>query len=238
MKAPNNGYREWKGWAEQEFGAVDRTAAHYFATELREAGIPSVNGLHVLELGFGNGAFATWASVAEAHYLGTEAIPALVAAARHAGIDAYPSTIDLADVVPAGTLDLVVAFDVFEHLPLQQLEELLVRLSTLIVRGGVVLARVPSGDSPFARAVQHGDLTHRLVLGSSAVRQLAMSVGYEVASIRRPAFPVLGLGLKTCVRRALVALAQRLCHRFIASALMGGGAPVLTPTMVFVLRRP
>jgi hypothetical protein len=238
MNASPNGYREWKGWAEQEFGAVDRTAELYFATELREAGIPSVNGLHVLELGFGNGAFATWALVAGARYQGTEAIPELVEAARHAGIEAYPSTIELADVVGAGTLDLVVAFDVFEHLPLQQLEELLVQLSTLLTRGGLVLARVPSGDSPFARAVQHGDLTHRLVLGSSAVRQLASSVGFEVAAIHQPAFPVLGLGLKTCIRRSLVALAQRLCHHFIALALMGSGAPILTPTMVFVLRRP
>ena len=238
MNASNSDYREWKGWVEQEFGAVDRTAVLYFAAELREAGILRVNELRVLELGFGNGAFATWASVAGAHYLGTEAIPELVTAARHAGIEAYPSTIDLADIVAAGTLDLVVAFDVFEHLPLQQLEELLVQLSTLLVPGGLVFARVPSGDSPFARAVQHGDLTHRLVLGSSAVRQLALSVGFEVASIRRPAFPVLGLGLKTCIRRSMVALAQRLCHRFIALALMGGGAPVLTPTMVFVLRRP
>lgn len=238
MNVSNSDYREWKGWDEQEFGVFDRTAEIYFAAELREAGISCVNGLRVLELGFGNGAFAAWATAAGAHYLGTEAIPDLVLAALQRGIKAHPSTVDLKDIVPMETLDLVVAFDVFEHLSLQQLQELLLQLNSLLVRGGVVIARIPSGDSPFSRAIQHGDLTHRLVLGSSAVRHLALSVGFEVTSIRRPVFPVLGLGMRTCVRRSLVALAQRLCHRFIALALMGGGAPVLSPTMVFVLRRP
>ena len=98
--------------------------------------------------------------------------------------------------------------------------------------------RVPSGDSPFARAIQHGDVTHQMAIGSSIVGQLAHDYGVTVDSVRAPAFPVRGLGLSTFVRRGAVVILRKAAFALIARAFMGGGRPVLTPDMVFVLVKP
>jgi hypothetical protein len=80
-------------------------------------------------------------------------------------------------------------------------------------------------------------MTHRTIIGSSAVRQLAAESGFEVIAIREPSFPVIGLGLKRAIRRSVV-LAFRSCiNRFISIVMMGNSKVVLTPNLCFVLKR-
>lgn len=237
MDLIDHDYCEWKGWSRETFGRVNPAEAVYFSTELRGSGFKSIQDLNVCEIGFGNGAFASWAREVGANYVGTEAIPALVAQGVAAGFAVFDAAVPLATIAEGGSQDLVVAWDVFEHLDLAQLRELLRQVRELLRTGGRVLARVPSGDSPFSRAIQHGDLTHRLVLGSSAIRQLAQEAGFAVLGVRQPAFPLRGLGPRVLIRRLLVVAARRVVYPIVTHALMGGGQPVLTPNLVFVLTR-
>lgn len=237
MDSKSTEYCDWKGWDERAFGLVDQAGSAYFAEELRLSGFESVAGLNLCEIGFGNGSFASWATGAGANYLGTEAIPGLVVKGRSAGFRVFDASIPLSSIAEIGSLHLVVAFDVFEHLEVAQLKEVLERTRDLLREGGRVLARVPSGDSPFSRSIQHGDLTHRTVLGSSAVRQLALESGLDVVSIRQPAFPMRGLGPRVFIRRLLVVAARSVIYPIVTHALMGGDDPVLTPNLVFVLKR-
>lgn len=238
MRAMYFDYERWKGWLTEPFGAFDDASAVYFHAELIRSGLGSMRDLRVIEIGFGNGAFAGWASRAGAQYLGTEVIPELVAKGRDAGFDVHDASIPLGSVVPQGENDVVIALDVFEHLDRDGLGGMLVTLRNCMKRGSRLISRVPSGDSPFGRAIQHGDLTHRLVLGSSAVRQLACEAGFEVLSVREPAFPLRGLGPRAFLRRLAVAAARRLLFPIITHAFMNGGRPVLTPNLVFVLVKP
>lgn len=238
MASGDLGYRDWKGWDSQTFGVVDSATSAYFAEELRRSGFDSVRDLNVCEIGFGNGVFAGWVRQRGAKYRGTEVIPELIADGVSAGFAVFDATTPLASIVGDDSFDLVVAFDVFEHLAHPDLKRLLESLQLVLRRGGRVVARVPSGDSPFARAIQHGDLTHRLVLGSSAVRQLARETGFEVASVREPAFPVQGLGLRVLLRRSAIVATRRLLFPIMTNVFMGGGRPVLTPNLVFVLVKP
>lgn len=215
----------------------DIASEAYFAAEFRAAGLTDLSGLHVLEVGFGNGAFAGWASRAGAKYAGTEVIPELVTKGRNAGFAVYDAFSSIDSPIAEGSIDIVVALDVFEHLDRHELIEMLRSLRGLLRSGGMVIARVPSGDSPFSRSIQHGDLTHRTVLGSSAVRQLALESGLDVVSIRQPAFPLRGLGSRVLIRRLLVVAARSVIYPIVTHALMGGGDPVLTPNLVFVLKR-
>ena len=232
------GYQAWKGWAGDDFGTFDVAAATYFATEIRESGILNMNAKRVLELGFGNGVFAGWAKQQGAIYMGTEIIPALIARGSTAGFDVHPATRPLPMFAGENSIDLVVAMDVFEHIDISALCNLLVEAKTCLRAGGVLVARVPSGDSPFARSIQHGDLTHRIILGSSAIRQLAEQSGFVVKAIREPAFPIRGLGVRVFIRRLSIVCARRLIYPLITQALMGGGQPVLTPNLVCVLEKP
>jgi SAM-dependent methyltransferase len=237
MSKDYSAYSAWKGWEQHRFGKLDRSMERYFTAELQAAGIKDSKGLRIFEIGFGNGEFAAYATARGAQYVGMEINQELVATARSVGIEAHGSVTALDHVMAPASLNLVVAFDVFEHLSHAELERFLVQTRTWLVPGGLVLARIPSGDSPFSRAIQHGDLTHQLTLGSAAVRQLAVDVGLELIQARPPILPVCGNGPISAIRRLFVLAAQRMVYAFISLVLMGGGQHVLTPNMIFVMRR-
>lgn len=236
--ADYEGYDTWKGWSPCDFGKCNPAVAHYYLSELARSGVNQVDGKLVLELGFGNGSFAGWARGQGALYIGTETIPRLVEAGRAQGFEVHLDDRNLHALTAPDTVDFAVAFDVFEHLALVDLREWLRRLHICLRPGGKVIVRVPSGDSPFARAIQHGDLTHRLILGSSAARQLAAEAGFEVDSIREPVYPLRGAGVLSFLKRFGVSAVRAIAYPVIANVFMGGGAPVLTPNLLFVLQKP
>lgn len=231
-----SGYQSWKNWDAGTFGDLDDPSRVYFDAELRACGLSDLDGASVLEIGFGNGAFATWVSSHGGRYQGTEQIPDLLKAGAECGLDVHDASEPLDSFIDARSLDLVAAYDVFEHLDLPQLREFLTAIRRSLKASGLLLARVPSGDSPFARAIQHGDLTHQLILGSSAIEQLSDELGFEVVQIREPAYPVSGLGVISLARRVIVRGIRAIIHPLLASVLMGDRRFVLTPTLVFVLR--
>lgn len=231
-------YRAWKGWNDQSFGVCSTEQAIYYGEELKRSGIDGIDGKTVLEIGFGNGEFAAWVRSAGADYHGTELIPELVAQAAAAGFKAHDGGLPLENLLGEQSVDLIVAFDVFEHLDLETLLATLRSAHLALRPAGRMIVRVPSGDSPFSRAIQHGDTTHRIAIGSSMARQLGGDAGFVVDGVREPAFPLRGLGLRVFLRRMLVSLVRTAAFAVISRALMGGGRPVLTPNMVFVFVKP
>ena len=230
-------YRDWKGWSEKDFAQTSRTDDVYFAQEIRRAGLPARAGLAVLEIGFGNGRFAGWAKKQGWRYIGTEQDPALVARARAAGFDANPAATPLEQLAGAGTLGLVVAFDVLEHLTIDDGIELLRSARKLLAADGIFLARFPSGDSPFGRAIQHGDRTHRTAIGSGMVQQMALESGFDVARIAAPALPIFGVGLVSGFRRALIRAIRAAIGSVLRKAYFDNQPRVVDPNMIIVLRR-
>lgn len=232
-------YCDWKAWSAESFGVCSGEKAAYFAAELAGTPLPAYKALRVVEIGFGNGEFARWAHTQGFQYTGIEAIPDLVARGRKADFDVHDGDWRrLFASIPPASLDLVVAFDVVEHLDLVEAEALLRTICTALRPGGCFLGRTPSGDSPFGRVAQHSDLTHRLTLGSRAIRQLAARHGFEVHDIRPPRVPVTGFGPRRAVRRLLVLGAQRLIGSVVNLVFHHGTPTVMTSNMVFVLARP
>jgi len=233
------GYEGWKQWAKATFGIWSDLDAAYFSAELRRAGIESCEGLLIYEIGFGNGAFSGYVRSMGGEYFGSELNGALVERAREFGLNVFEGGIKqaLATGKPE-SFDAVVAFDVLEHLDVADIKSFLLDAGELLKPGGVVLARVPSGDSPFGRAIFHGDITHRTALGSSAVRQLASQTGFEVTDIGPPRLPILGLGPVRAIRRGGIRLAQTIIARFINLVFHDGQPRVITANLVFVLKKP
>lgn len=230
-------YEEWKNWSPEAFGRFDDLQDASFTAEFRKAGLALTPPLAILELGFGNGALAGWATQRGFDYTGTETNDVLIERAKAAGFRAVASSVGLESLFAAESLDALVAFDVLEHLSIGEIEALLATSRSLLRPGGVVLARVPSGDSPFGRAILHGDLTHRTALGSQAVSQLASRTGFELVSVAPPELPVRGLGLKRGLRRFALRETQRWISRGINLVFHDGHPRVITGTMVFVLRK-
>lgn len=234
----DSGYVAWKHWARERFGECRELDAVYYAAELAAAGVPGVEGRRVLEIGFGNGAFGAWAIERGAVYFGIEIEDELLARAAAAGWRIARSLDEIEAAAGPLSVDLVVAFDVFEHIEADQLPGMLGSCLSRLAPGGVLLARVPSGDSPFSRAIQYGDPTHRVVLGSHRIRHLAQSLGCELRQLREPVLPLRGLGTRVFLRRALARLVRAIVHPIISRVLMDDATAVVSPNLIFVMAKP
>jgi SAM-dependent methyltransferase len=227
-------YRRWKHWDEADFGRIDQ--APYYREELSKSGFPNLKGTRVLELGFGNGGFGVWSTSQGAEWVGTELDVELVERACKWGLRAF-SGVDLnGGPRQYAPYDLIVAWDVIEHVPRSDLPNLLAECRSLLSPNGALLGRVPSGDSPFSAAIQSGDLTHSPALGSAAIRYLAHRCGFPRVEIRGAAFPIFGFGAVSAIRRSTVRFTDHLVHPFVR-ILMRARDVVLTPNMVFTLRQ-
>ena len=229
-----SGYVSWKGWDQRNsFGQCDERCAAYFQAELAASRIQLNKNDTVLELGFGNGEFLGFCRQLEVQCIGTEIDPVLIELARNDGFRALEANSALTNLSEESTrFDLAVAFDVFEHLNVNDLIRTLIEVRKVLRPGGLLLFRVPSGDSPFSGAIQHGDLTHRTTLGSSAVAQLARSAGFELDEIREPALVYPGLDPGSLIRRVVLKSLRRLTFPIFRAVYFDGATVVLTPNMI------
>jgi SAM-dependent methyltransferase len=191
------GYDDWKGWSSDRFFRCSDRQRAYYAGEL--AGI-KLDGARVLEIGFGNGEFLCYAREKGATILGTELLEELVTLARQQGLEFVGTSVDDLAGLADRSLDLIVGFDVMEHLTLEENVQLLAEAGRLLRKDGRFIARFPNGQSPFGRVYQHGDHTHRSTLSTSIIVQLLPGTALELVSARNQFLPALGNPL----RRALV----------------------------------
>lgn len=227
-------YRTWKRWDSTPFGDTGGQAGYYRA-ELRKSGVRSLRGLRVLELGFGNGGFAQWSREQGAVWTGVEIDETLVERAQQEGFEAVQGSGIPGCLERRPAFDLAVGWDVLEHVPRASLPQYLQAIRSRLSPRGILLARMPSGDSPFARAIQYGDLTHEPPLGSSAIRVLATHAGFTSVSVRATAMPVFGSGIRSSIRRSWVRGVDLLA-RPILVALMRDSSAVITPNMTVEMR--
>lgn len=169
-------YDAWKGWGAERFMVLPDRQRAYYAEEFR--GIP-VAGERVLEIGFGSGTLLAWLKEAGAEVAGTELSQQGAALARERGIPVLEA--DLRDVHDqAGSFGVIAAFDVLEHLSMIEIRELFDKAATLLHPGGYFIARFPNGGSPFARSIQHGDVTHISTLTISKIVQLLQGKPFRI----------------------------------------------------------
>lgn len=229
-------YRSWKAWTPETFGHVSAAAAVEYRAELTRSGMRLGRETSILEIGLGNGSFASWVTSGGWTFVGTERDRELVDRARRAGFEAHGADRPLSEIAAGRLFDAVVAFDVLEHMSIRDIVQLLKAIRPLLKTDGRVIARLPSGDSPFGRSIQHGDVTHQAVIGSGMVHQLAVVAGYRVVQLRAPVLPVRGLGLVRWARRCALVVCRRVVTRFINLVFHDGQPRIVEPNMVMVLQ--
>ncbi|MEM9060200.1 MAG: class I SAM-dependent methyltransferase [Pseudomonadota bacterium] len=227
-------YRDWKAWDRDSFAKLPPEVRRYYEVELRTADAWG-DGLSVLEIGFGNGGFAAFCRDQGWTYSGTEIDPELVERATSEGFDVSLAEPDLVKLFGDRKFDVIAAFDVMEHLTLDENIAFLKQARALMAPEGRLVARFPSGDSPFSFGMQNGDMTHRSHIGSGIVRQLCIASGMRPRQIRGPVYPVTGLGLKRGLRRGLIAALRAPVRRFVQIVFMDNQPRVIDPNMVVVL---
>lgn len=151
--------------------------AAYFSGEFSGT---TFNDTRVLEIGFGEGRFLSWATEQGARCTGCELIPALVEQGRQLEYDVRLGHVGRVIDVDSEKFDLIVAFDVLEHVPREDLLPLLHVLKSLLYSHGQMVFRVPNGESPFGRFIQHGDLTHVSTLSMGRFVHLAQQAELSI----------------------------------------------------------
>lgn len=229
-------YLSWKKWTGgQSFGECSVRDSHYFDAELRRTGLNSIR--RVLEIGFGNGCFLAYARKRGWKVYGSEASAALVMAANRAGYHA----ITPAEVATLrdNSFDLIVAFDVFEHIAPEEVPEFLAQLRTKLIPGGAILARFPNGDSPLSMSNQNGDSTHAQAIGTNKLRFFANAAHLEVAHIGPEAYPIRTGSTATTLYRAAIIPVRKLIDAAIKAIYFPGSEVYFTsPNLTAVLRKP
>ncbi len=231
-------YQNFKSWKPDSFGEIKLEEERYFEEEFKLVQNGYQNNKVMIEIGFGNGNFSLWSIKQGYEYFGFEAIPELINTAKDLGLNVFSSENSFEEVLTHNSADYVVAWDVFEHLNNDEIISKLLQCHKVLKSGGKVIARVPSGDSPFSGPLQNGDFTHKSVIGSSFVRQIAMETGFQVEDIRSPVLPLMGMGVKTFLRRGLISILQKIIFFLLSKILMGGEKLVLTQNMMFILKKP
>ncbi|MHB0921335.1 MAG: class I SAM-dependent methyltransferase [Thiomonas delicata] len=229
-------YIDWKGWNSTAFGKYSNEECIQFAAEVRRTGIALNRETRVLEVGFGNGSFAGWIKQFTPHYVGIESNPVLVDSANAAGIEAYPSIAELDAIAGGGTFDLIAAFDVIEHMALNDIVATPQVWKRHLSDRGRILIRIPSGDSPFSGRVMYGDITHKTLLATTALQQIAPLAGLNLVATYSPALPVFGFGPRKAVERAVVTVARKLITFLVNATFHGNRHGVVTSNLIAIFK--
>jgi 2-polyprenyl-3-methyl-5-hydroxy-6-metoxy-1,4-benzoquinol methylase len=186
-------YSNWKDWNHSNFGKTSLQDIKYFDAQIN----PLIKSLHnsrkrydvrVLELGFGNGNFLNYCKTNNLNVTGVELNESLLKIAKSEKFD----VIDFESFKKNNdNFDLIVAFDVLEHVPPNELEQLFVKLSNCLNKEGCIFFRFPNGDSPFGLVNQNGDITHVSSIGSFKISHLADVASLDVERVCPPAQPLI-----------------------------------------------
>ncbi len=222
-------YDRWKGWDQPFTYTADESA--YFAGECRGL---KLAGASVLEIGFGSGAFLAWAEAQGASVAGNEINAASLDAARARRIELLPARFEPGAEAYARRFDTVVAFDVFEHLTLEEIAAKIAALETMTKPGGHVLLRFPNAQSPFGLAPQNGDPTHKSALSQEVFGLLLQGSRFDI--VRYGGSHQIGGG---GLARSIVRPVRRLLRGMIGGLLNFAYATRIPydPVVVIVLRR-
>jgi 2-polyprenyl-3-methyl-5-hydroxy-6-metoxy-1,4-benzoquinol methylase len=168
-------YHDWKNWRSINFASASKEEILYFSKLRKKFNLG--HNLEVLEVGFGNGSFLDFSKSIGWNISGVELIPALIDRASQNGFKAFDS---IYDVKALNNYDLIVAFDVLEHIEQDQVQNFFEKLRSLLNTKGVIIIRVPNGSSPFGLSNQHGDITHQSVITESKMDYWANCVNLEI----------------------------------------------------------
>lgn len=195
-------YAKWKSWeSESGFGYLPRHHAAMFSAEIKKT--KRSNYVDVLEVGFGSGTFLKYAKGRGWSVTGVEINPVLISAAQKAGYRVYSDMDNVADQ----SQDLVVAFDVLEHIAESDLLAFVGALIGKLRPGGVFIARFPNGDSCLGLPWQNGDFTHQIAIGTGKVEFIAKSLDLKIGYIGGQAEPI------------FCGSFPHVCHRLFANPL-------------------
>ena len=208
-----NDYESWKNWHSSNFGILSKNERAYFNAELKKVPPEFDAGSNVLEIGFGNGSFLKFCTEKSWNITGIEANKYLVDRANISGYHTYCK--DNLESFADDSYDLVVAFDVLEHIKKEDFCQFFIQVKRVLRNNGILLIRFPNGDSPLSMCIQNADLTHVHAIGSGKIYFISKKLNFSIIHFGGSAEPLMGSSLKIIAYRLFV-----LPFKFIVNKLI------------------
>jgi 2-polyprenyl-3-methyl-5-hydroxy-6-metoxy-1,4-benzoquinol methylase len=136
----------------------------------------------ILEIGCGHGALIYFAK--KMGYLNIEGIDGSAQQVKLAHIlnipeVRYGNLLNILKNMKDNHLDVIVAFDVIEHLTKDELFDLIDEIQRVLKSNGRWIVHAPNARSPFVGEIQYGDYTHEQAFTETSLKQLLRIFGFE-----------------------------------------------------------
>lgn len=173
-----------------------------------------------------------------ANLIGVETSAEQVKAAQELGLDCVKQG-DLIDFLRSGaksSFDVIVAFDVLEHLTKDELLDVLELIYSSLKPEGRLILHVPNGEAIFSGKIVFGDFTHQTAFTAKSVHQVASFAGFSQIDCYEDK-PVVH-GVFSFVR-AMIWGVVRTWYRFLNAAETGdlGSELILSQNLLAVCRK-
>jgi SAM-dependent methyltransferase len=179
---------------------------------------PADRGASILDLGCGHGALLHAARLAGyRNVAGIDRSPEQVAAARKLGIAGVREgdLLETLRALPNDSYDVVITFDVIEHLRREELLPLADEVLRVLKPGARWILHTPNGGSPFFGRIRYGDITHELAFTPASLGQVLLTCGFTDFECFEDA-PVVH-GVKSAVRLAAWKLIGGVLRFYVAA---------------------
>ena len=223
-------YEDWKNWKNEDFGKITPEDNAYFSKIRRKFKLH--DNLTVLEIGFGNGNFLNYCKNNNWDVYGVEIIQELLDRATNAGF----SVCDNIDNISNKTFDLVVCFDVLEHIEQEEVTDFLKRIKNILNRNGSLIIRTPNGASPLGLTNQHGDTTHVNIVTATKMEYWSNSAGLELKYQNGDIYPIYNGKLFKIPSRVVKRLLQILIERSLRWIFSPQSKGFLSANALFLLK--
>ena len=144
--------------------------------------LPKDRNARIVEVGAGYGAFVSLARAAGYSAVeGYDCAQDQVAASQDRGVEGINQAdlLGILAAMPSESCDVIVAFDVIEHLKKDELLCCADSVYRVLRKGGRWLIHVPNAESPMFGRIRYGDLTHEIAFTSRSLRQLLTTIGFS-----------------------------------------------------------
>ncbi len=158
----------------------------FYLKRLARRYFPKNRSASIIDLGCGSGALISLAKqMGYTNIVGVDRSQEQVAAAQQLGITEVRQgdLFDYARGLPDASQDVIVAFDVIEHLSKNELITFVKEVLRLLRPGGRWILHTPNAESPLFGRIRYGDYTHELAFTQKSIRQLLLSVGFSQISV-------------------------------------------------------
>ena len=153
---------------------------HYYELEMKK--FEQLKDLTILEVGFGNGSFINWCEIKNFKISGYEIDKNFYENAKSKFNNIYLGNKNEVSKIINKKFDLIVCFDVIEHVQKHELVNFLNDLKFCLNENGKTLLRFPNGGSSSGLDYFNADLTHYSFLNKGSVKMLSDVVGLTLLS--------------------------------------------------------